>query len=79
MSPEAATAALTVFADLEHLAPAFGLTQWQPQAPVLAAKIAEFRGRPSPATVLQLREVGVELFGSQGVQRAHRSPSGRPS
>ncbi|WIV55421.1 beta-N-acetylglucosaminidase domain-containing protein [Amycolatopsis nalaikhensis] len=37
-----ATAALTVFADLEHLAPTFGPTPWQPQAPVLAAKIADF-------------------------------------
>ncbi|MBE1494289.1 hyaluronoglucosaminidase [Amycolatopsis lexingtonensis] len=37
-----ATAALTVFADLEHLAPTFGPTPWQPQAPVLAAKAAAF-------------------------------------
>ncbi|MCR6489097.1 beta-N-acetylglucosaminidase domain-containing protein [Amycolatopsis sp. OK19-0408] len=37
-----ATAALTVFADLEHLAPTFGPTPWQPQAPVLAAKAANF-------------------------------------
>ncbi|WP_134662248.1 MULTISPECIES: beta-N-acetylglucosaminidase domain-containing protein [unclassified Amycolatopsis] len=37
-----ATAALKVFADLEHLAPVFGPTPWQPQAPVLAARVAEF-------------------------------------
>ncbi|MCI2419524.1 beta-N-acetylglucosaminidase domain-containing protein [Saccharopolyspora sp. K220] len=37
-----ASAALEVFADLEHLAPTFGSTPWQPQAPVLAAKAAEF-------------------------------------
>jgi hyaluronoglucosaminidase len=40
-----ATAALTVFADLEHLAPTFGPTPWQPQAPVLAAKTAAFWAR----------------------------------
>ncbi|HWD06065.1 MAG TPA: beta-N-acetylglucosaminidase domain-containing protein [Amycolatopsis sp.] len=38
----AASAALTVFADLEHLAPASGPTPWQPQAPVLAAKTKAF-------------------------------------
>lgn len=38
----AATAALLVFADLEHLAPTFGATPWQPQAPVLAARVAAF-------------------------------------
>ncbi|ATY11882.1 beta-N-acetylglucosaminidase [Amycolatopsis sp. AA4] len=37
-----ATEALKVFADLEHLAPVFGPTPRQPQAPVLAAKVAEF-------------------------------------
>ncbi|GAA3579379.1 beta-N-acetylglucosaminidase domain-containing protein [Amycolatopsis ultiminotia] len=39
--PEA-TRALTVFADLEHYAPSSGPGPWQPQAPVLAAKTAEF-------------------------------------
>ncbi|SFP61961.1 beta-N-acetylglucosaminidase domain-containing protein [Amycolatopsis rubida] len=37
-----ATAALKVFADLEHLAPVFGPAPWQPQAPVLAATVADF-------------------------------------
>lgn len=37
-----ATEALLVFADLEHMAPTFGDTPWQPQAPELAAKVAEF-------------------------------------
>ncbi|QRP43258.1 beta-N-acetylglucosaminidase domain-containing protein [Amycolatopsis sp. FDAARGOS 1241] len=37
-----ASAALAVFADLEHLAPTFGPTPWQPQAPVLAAKTKAF-------------------------------------
>src|SRR5262249_6487485 len=38
----AATEALLVFGDLEHLAPTFGATPWQPQAPVLAARVAAF-------------------------------------
>ncbi|MDQ0894961.1 hyaluronoglucosaminidase [Agromyces ramosus] len=35
------SAALRVFADLNHLAPSFG-APWQPQSPELAARIAEF-------------------------------------
>ncbi|MBB4685059.1 beta-N-acetylglucosaminidase domain-containing protein [Amycolatopsis jiangsuensis] len=42
--PEA-TAALTVFADLEHYGPSSGPGPWQPQAPVLAAKTADFWDR----------------------------------
>lgn len=37
-----ATEALLVFGDLEHLAPTFGATPWQPQAPVLAEKVKDF-------------------------------------
>ncbi|WP_233573762.1 beta-N-acetylhexosaminidase family protein [Amycolatopsis panacis] len=37
-----ATAALTVFADLEHYGPSSAPQPWQPQAPVLAAKTADF-------------------------------------
>ncbi|MBL1101113.1 beta-N-acetylglucosaminidase domain-containing protein [Streptomyces sp. 205] len=37
-----ATGALLVFGDLEHLAPTFGDTPWQDQAPVLAARISRF-------------------------------------
>ncbi|MGH3704332.1 MAG: beta-N-acetylglucosaminidase domain-containing protein [Agromyces sp.] len=37
----ATAAALRVFADLNHLAPTFG-APWQPQAPELSARIAEF-------------------------------------
>ncbi|WP_328608708.1 beta-N-acetylglucosaminidase domain-containing protein [Amycolatopsis sp. NBC_00345] len=37
-----ASAAMLVFADLEHLAPASAPTPWQPQAPALAAKTASF-------------------------------------
>ncbi|WP_405683848.1 beta-N-acetylglucosaminidase domain-containing protein [Streptomyces sp. NBC_00057] len=39
----AATDALLVFGDLEHLAPTFGATPWQPQAPELARRTAAFR------------------------------------
>jgi hyaluronoglucosaminidase len=35
--------ALLAFFDLEHLAPTFGAEPWQPPAPVLAARLAEFR------------------------------------
>ncbi|MFD5182449.1 beta-N-acetylglucosaminidase domain-containing protein [Streptomyces sp. NPDC058372] len=37
-----ATEALLVFGDLEHLAPTFGDTPWQPQAPALARRTAAF-------------------------------------
>lgn len=39
---KAATEALLVFGDLEHLAPTFGSAPWQPQAPELAARTAAF-------------------------------------
>ena len=35
--------ALLAFFDLEHLAPTFGSEPWQPQAPELARRLAEFR------------------------------------
>lgn len=38
----AATEALLVFGDLEHMAPTFGATPWQPQAPELARRITTF-------------------------------------
>ncbi|MFE0413361.1 beta-N-acetylglucosaminidase domain-containing protein [Streptomyces tendae] len=38
----AATDALLVFGDLEHLAPTSGATPWQPQAPELARRVALF-------------------------------------
>ncbi|MGW4234875.1 beta-N-acetylglucosaminidase domain-containing protein [Streptomyces sp. NPDC004980] len=37
-----ATRALLVLGDLEHMAPTFGSTPWQPQAPELARRTAEF-------------------------------------
>ncbi|GHH76825.1 beta-N-acetylglucosaminidase [Streptomyces sulfonofaciens] len=39
----ATTGALLAFFDTEHLAPTFGDENWQPQAPVLAAKLDAFR------------------------------------
>ncbi|MFJ8751543.1 beta-N-acetylglucosaminidase domain-containing protein [Streptomyces sp. NPDC102441] len=38
----ATTRALLAFFDTEHLAPTFGDTNWQPQAPGLAARLADF-------------------------------------
>jgi hyaluronoglucosaminidase len=38
----AATGALLVLGDLEHMAPTFGATPWQPQAPELARRTAGF-------------------------------------
>lgn len=38
----ATTRALLAFFDTEHLAPTFGDTDWQPQAPGLAARLADF-------------------------------------
>jgi len=73
-----ATAALTVFADLEHLAPTFGPTPWQPQAPVLAAKIAEFRARWDAGdrrALGDLRAYAVRIRDAAGVIRGGRVPS----
>ncbi|MFI0773403.1 beta-N-acetylglucosaminidase domain-containing protein [Streptomyces sp. NPDC021212] len=42
--PDPATvSALLAFFDTQHLAPTFGTGPWQPQAPQLAARLAEFR------------------------------------
>ncbi|WP_424920378.1 beta-N-acetylglucosaminidase domain-containing protein [Streptomyces sp. wa13] len=38
----ATTRALLAFFDTQHLAPTFGDTDWQPQAPELAARLADF-------------------------------------
>lgn len=62
-----ASAALAVFADLEHLAPTFGPTPWQPQAPVLAARIASFwQGRTD------LRAYAVRIRDAASVVRSGR-------
>ncbi len=38
----AATESLLVFGDLQHMAPTFGDTPWQPQAPELARRVEQF-------------------------------------
>ncbi|HEY8983635.1 MAG TPA: beta-N-acetylglucosaminidase domain-containing protein [Streptomyces sp.] len=51
--------ALLAFFDVEHLAPTFGSSPWQPQAPRLAARLTEFRtawaGGAKAAAVNSLR------------------------
>jgi len=49
----AGTQALLVFFDLNHLAPTFGAQPWQPQAPALAARLAEYWRDPAAAATLR--------------------------
>ncbi|MGW4487269.1 beta-N-acetylglucosaminidase domain-containing protein [Amycolatopsis sp. NPDC004368] len=69
-----ATAALQVFADLEHLAPTFGPTPWQPQAPVLAAKTKVFwqRWNAGEVEVGSLRAYAVQIRDAASVIRGGR-------
>jgi hyaluronoglucosaminidase len=70
-----ATAAVTVFADLEHLAPTFGPTPWQPQAPVLAVKTAAFWARWNAGdhrAVNDLRAYAVRIRDAAAVIRGGR-------
>ncbi|MEU8632024.1 beta-N-acetylglucosaminidase domain-containing protein [Amycolatopsis sp. NPDC048633] len=69
-----ASAALEVFADLEHLAPTFGPTPWQPQAPVLAARAAEFWQGGHHAWS-DLRAYAVRIRDAAGVIRGGRVQS----
>lgn len=69
------SAALTVFADLERLAPTFGPTPWQPQAPVLAARAAEFWQRWTAGdrhAIAGLRGYAVRIRDAAGVIRGGR-------
>ncbi|WIX77445.1 beta-N-acetylglucosaminidase domain-containing protein [Amycolatopsis carbonis] len=72
-----ATAALRVFADLEHLAPTFGPTPWQPQAPVLAAKAKAFwqRWNAGDHRVGDLRAYAVQIRDAAKVIRGGRVES----
>ncbi|MEV4596721.1 beta-N-acetylglucosaminidase domain-containing protein [Amycolatopsis sp. NPDC049253] len=72
-----ATAALRVFADLEHLAPTFGPTPWQPQAPVLAAKTKAFwqRWNAGDHRVADLRAYAVQIRDAAKVIRGGRVES----
>ncbi|MEU4667720.1 beta-N-acetylglucosaminidase domain-containing protein [Amycolatopsis sp. NPDC023774] len=72
-----ATAALRVFADLEHLAPTFGPTPWQPQAPVLAAQTKAFwqRWNAGDHRVADLRGYAVQIRDAAKVIRGGRVES----
>ncbi|WIY00597.1 beta-N-acetylglucosaminidase domain-containing protein [Amycolatopsis mongoliensis] len=73
-----ASAALAVFADLEHLAPTFGPTPWQPQAPVLAARVATFWQRWNAGdhrSLSELRAYAVRIRDAAGVIRGGRVQS----
>lgn len=69
-------AALRVFADLECLAPTFGSIPWQPQAPVLASKVAAFWARwdqgDHVGAARELREYAVQIRDAAEVIRAGR-------
>ncbi|MFD7160565.1 beta-N-acetylglucosaminidase domain-containing protein [Kribbella sp. NPDC059898] len=76
----AATAALQVFGDLEHLAPTFGPNPWQPQAPELARRVAEFwrtwdSGKPADA-VQQLHDYADRIAAAPATIRAGRVQPG---
>jgi len=60
--------ALLVFFDLNHLAPTFGAQPWQPQAPALAARLAEFW--PDPAADGQLRAYVRDIVAAPAAIRA---------
>ncbi|WP_456302384.1 beta-N-acetylglucosaminidase domain-containing protein [Streptomyces albogriseolus] len=69
-----ATEALLVFADLEHLAPTFGDTPWQPQAPELARHVREFwaawDGGDRSGAVRALRPYAVAVEGAPAAIRS---------
>lgn len=79
----ATTAALLAFFDTEHAAPTFENTFWQPQAPVLAAKLAAFQqswaadGTPGRlAALVQLGQYADRLANASGLIRAHVTDTG---
>jgi hyaluronoglucosaminidase len=61
--------ALLVFFDLNHLAPTFGAQPWQPQAPVLAARLAEYWRDPA-AGEARLRAYVREIVAAPATVRA---------
>lgn len=69
----AATEALLVFGDLEHMAPTFGATPWQPQAPVLAQKVKDFwatlDGGDPRGAVAELRAYAAQIAGAPATIR----------
>lgn len=68
-----ATRALLVFGDLEHMAPTFGATPWQPQAPVLDAKVKEFWATvdagDTRGAIAALRAYAVQIQQAPGIIR----------
>ncbi|MER7396761.1 beta-N-acetylglucosaminidase domain-containing protein [Streptomyces sp. NPDC000151] len=61
------------FVDLNHMAPTFGDTPWQPQAPVLSARLAEFwkaYDNDPRAAVKKLRPTVEDIARTPGVLRA---------
>lgn len=70
---EEATRALLVFGDLEHMAPTFGATPWQPQAPVLDAKVKDFwvtvEAGDTRAAIAELRAYAVQIQQAPGIIR----------
>ncbi|MFF5658973.1 beta-N-acetylhexosaminidase family protein [[Kitasatospora] papulosa] len=79
----ATTRALLAFFDTQHLAPTFGDTDWQPQAPELAARLADFteawnsgsRARRQAA----LRELGAYADVLAGAPEQIRAGVGDPA
>ena len=70
----ATAAALLVFFDLNHKAPTFGTTAWQPQSPGLAASLAAFTARYDAGdrggAIATLRSVVVDIAGAPEAIRA---------
>lgn len=69
-----ATRAMLVFGDLEHMAPTFGATPWQPQAPVLDAKVKEFWAKvdagDTRTAITELRAYAVQIQQAPATIRA---------
>ncbi|QGV82395.1 hyaluronidase [Streptomyces ficellus] len=74
------TEALLVFGDLEHLAPTFGATPWQPQAPELGRRVARFWSQweagERAAAVRDLRAYAVAIRQAPATVRAGRVQAG---
>ncbi|MFE7379528.1 beta-N-acetylglucosaminidase domain-containing protein [Streptomyces zhihengii] len=75
-----ATEALLVFGDLQHLAPTFGATPWQPQAPALAARVERFWSQwdtgDRAAAVTELRAYAEAIRRAPEVVRGGRVEAG---
>nr|WP_277347978.1 beta-N-acetylglucosaminidase domain-containing protein [Streptomyces sp. HNM0574] len=66
------TRALLTFVDLNHLAPTFGETPWQPQSPVLGSRLDAFQdryGSDPEGAVRELRPVADGIAEAPGILR----------